>query len=135
MMATAFNNWNKIALAVPQASGQAVRKVAFDGQANIQNQIRANDQVDTGFMVNGIYVVTSQESTYQGGEDALPEVPKPPDDQTAYVASAAKYSAPQNYGTRYIAGRNFFETGIERTKAEFDAAMATIKDEMEQAAR
>lgn len=133
-MTTAFNNWKKIALTIPKASALTVKKVALDGQANVQNQIRANGQIDTGFMVNGVYTVTSESSTYQGGKDALPEVPRPADNQTAYVASAASYSAAQNYGTRYMAGRNFFETGMERTRAGMDAAMQAIQDAMEHAA-
>jgi phage gpG-like protein len=59
-----FNNWAKIAEAFDLAQSQVVRKTAFDWQANAQAQIRANHQIDTGFMTNSGYVVTSDSSSY-----------------------------------------------------------------------
>lgn len=59
-----FNNWSKIADAFDLAQSQVIRKVAFDLQGHMQKQIRANHQIDTGFMINSVYVRTFDESTY-----------------------------------------------------------------------
>src|ERR1700751_5206688 len=98
MMATAFNNFDKIADALPQACAQIVRNTALKCKANIQHFIVSNGQVDTGFMLNSVYTVTDEGSTYQGGAKALPEVEKPAEPATAYVAVAANYGIFQNYG-------------------------------------
>jgi hypothetical protein len=134
MAQKSFNHFAKIAAAIPPAAAQVVRKTAFDAQGHIQGQIRANDQVDTGFMIGSVYVQTSDESTYKGGAKALPEVARPGNETTAHVAVAAKYAVPQNYGTAYMPGRPFFEPGMERTRAGFEKALALIKIAMEKAA-
>lgn len=59
-----YNNWSKIANAFDEAQSQVVRKTAFDWLAHAQKQIRANGQIDTGFMINSGYVRTYDESTY-----------------------------------------------------------------------
>ncbi len=82
-----FNHFGNIADALPHVLGQVVRKTAFDCAGNIQGFIRSNGQVDTGFMLNSVYTVTDEGSTYAGGADALPEV-SGADLTTAYVAVA-----------------------------------------------
>jgi len=140
-MAEAFNNWDEIAAAMDKAAGQVVRKVAFDGEANIKAEITSQDLIDTGFMRNSVYVKTHKESTYgQGGSPPkgatlLPEIGSPPDDKTAYVVSGANYTWWLNYGTIYIAAYGFFEKGMERVKPGFDAAMAAINAAMKRAGR
>lgn len=133
-MAESFNKFAQVAAALKTASGQVVRKTAFDLKANAQAQIRANGQIDTGFMVNGVYVVTSKESTYAGGHDALPEVAKPTDDTSALVASAASYSAAQNYGTVHLPARPFWEPSIDKTKPGFEQAISAIEGKLKEAA-
>lgn len=132
-MAESFNHFGAIADALPQVFGQIVRKTAFDCQGNIQGFIRANGQVDTGFMVNSVYTVTSEGSTYSGGEQALPEVGGA-DQTTAYVAVGANYAIFQNYGTRFQPGKPFFEPGIEQTRPGFDAACSALEDRLREAA-
>ncbi len=128
-MAESFNHFSQIAEALPVVLGQIVRKTALDCQANIQGFIRANGQVDTGFMVNSVYTVTSEGSTYSGGADALPEVGGA-DQTTAYVAVAANYAVYQNYGTRFQPGKPFFEPGIEQTRPGFEAACAALEEKL-----
>lgn len=130
MVAQRSNNFAALAQALGQSSSQIVRKTAFDLQAQIQANIRANDQIDTGFMVNSVYVVTSDNSTYGGGKNALPEVGKPPDKYTAYTAIAAYYAIYQNYGTRYLPARPFFEPALYAVMPTFNAACAAIEDKM-----
>ncbi len=129
-----FNHFGNIADALPHVLGQVVRKTAFDCAGNIQGFIRSNGQVDTGFMLNSVYTVTDEGSTYAGGADALPEV-SGADLTTAYVAVAASYAIFQNYGTRYMPGRPFFEPGVEKTRPEFEAALSKIEAKLAEYAR
>jgi HK97 gp10 family phage protein len=128
-----YNHFNKLAQALPGVLSQVVRKTAFDGQGHIQEQIRANDQIDTGFMFNSVYVVTSEETTYKGGAEALPPVDKPENNQEAYVAVAAKYAQFPNYGTRFQPAKPFFEPGMEKTRKGFDQAIAAIEKKLKEA--
>jgi HK97 gp10 family phage protein len=121
------NGFDDIANKLDAALSQIVRKTALDGQANIQRHIQSNDQVDTGKMLNSVYVKTADESTYKGGEDILPEVEAPPDNKTAYIGVGASYAIFQNYGTRFMPGRPFFEPGIEETRQGFEAAIARVE--------
>jgi hypothetical protein len=125
-MTTSYNHFPKIASALETALGQVVRKTAFDGQANVQAQIRANGQIDTSFMINSVYTVTDQGSTYQGGDKAFPEVGPLPEKFSAFLAVAANYAGYQNYGTTRITARPFWEPGIEKTQQGFDQALAAI---------
>ena len=133
-MAESFNHFGNIAAALPGVCSKVVRKTAFDLKANIQGNIQANGQVDTGFMLNSAYVVTSRESTYTGGEKALPEIGRPPDDQTAYAAVAAEYAEYQNYGTSRLPARPFFEPAVDVVRPGFESAVAAIQDRLAEAA-
>lgn len=125
-----FNHFPQIADQLDKALSKVVKATAFKAQANIQSQIQANGQIDTGFMMNSVYAVTSDGSTYSGGEHALPEVEAPPDNKTAYVAVGALYGIYQNYGTRYLPPRPFFEPGIEATQPDFEAALSAIESQL-----
>lgn len=129
-----FNHWGSAAEAIDTAASQVVRKTALDAQGHIQGHIQANDQIDTGFMLGSVYTVTSEGSSYTGGEHALAAVASPPDNKTAYVGVAADYGEAQNYGTRYLPARPFFEPGMDDVRPGFDAAMTLIKGKMEEAA-
>lgn len=129
MAQKSFNNWGKVADSIKPVAKLVVKKTAFDLQGQIQGQITTNDQVDTGFMRSSVYVATSDQSTYKGGEKALPEIAKPNSETEAYVAVAAEYAIHQNY-----LHKPFFEPAIERVKPGFDAAMKAIKAKMEEAA-
>lgn len=129
---SAFNNFQDIANTIPSAAAKAVKKAAFDAQRHIQEHIVSNGQVDTGFMMNSVYVVTSEGSSYKNDARSLPEVPPPESPTAAYVAVGAAYAAYQNYGTRFLPPRPFFEPGIEDTRAEIDAALEAIRAAMEQ---
>lgn len=125
-MASNTNNWQQIADTLPKVTSQAVRKTALDAEGNIKAHIVANDQVDTGFMLGSVYVVTSDFSDYSGGPRALPEVAAPTDEQTACVAVAAEYAVFPNYGTVNQVGNAFFEPGMDEARIALDAAVALI---------
>lgn len=134
-MTSGYNHFGKVAKALHPASVQIVKKTAFDAEANIKANIRQNGQVDSGFMLNSVYTVTSDGSTYQGRADALPEVPPVPNDLTAYVAVAARYAVYQNYGTRFLPPRPFFEPGIYKAGYGLENAMRALAAKIEEAAR
>ena len=139
MTTTDFNNWSKIADAFDEAISQVVRKTAFDWQANAQAQIRANNQIDTGFMTNSGYVVTSEDSSYSNigqtvkkGQKAFEPVEPPTDKHTAYLAFAAMYAWWQNYGTTKIPARPFLEPSRETTRPSFEEALSRIEEKLRQ---
>lgn len=140
-MAEAFNNWDEIAVAMDKAAGQVVRKTALDAEGQIKAEITSQDLIDTGFMRNSVYTKTNKESTYgQGGSPPkgatlLPEIEAPKNDKTAYVASGADYTWWMNYGAHGRPAHGFFEKGMNRVMAGFDAAMAAITKAMKQAGR
>ena len=126
-----FNNWFKVAAALKPAAAEVVRDEAFFIADAIQAQIQANGQIDTGFMYDSVYASTMTESTYGGGTPPgdsyrLPEV-KPENDQQGVFGVAANYGIYQNYGTRYLPPRPFFEPGIATGEAQFDVYMATME--------
>ncbi len=133
-MATTFNHFPQIASQLDDVLSQIVRKTAFDWQANMQAQIRANNQIDTGFMVNSVYVRTSEDSTYgtsgepqKKGQKKFEEVEAPPDKHTAYLGVGAEYGYWQNYGTRFQPARPFVEPSKETTRPGFEEALSRVE--------
>jgi len=138
-MALGFNKWFKIAAALKPAAAEVVRDEAFFVADAIKEQIAANGQISAGeegypggFMHDSVYASTTEKSTYGEGvgppKDSyrLPEV-KPENDQQGTFGVAANYGIFQNYGTRYLPARPFFEPGMERGSAQFDVYMATME--------
>lgn len=137
-MAESFNHFPKISEALHTALSQVVRKTAFD----IQAKAASNAPVDTGFLKNSIYTVTSEGSTYgQGGSSThkgsylLPEVEKPEDDLTAYIGVGANYGIYLEYGTRYMAPRPYFLPAVEATRGPFEEALSRIEEKLKEVAR
>src|SRR6266702_1685019 len=94
-MATGFNHFNQIADALPFALGEIVSETADEGRQNIQYIIVTNGQVLTGFMHDSVHVENG------------------PNVQTKFIISGAPYGIYQNYGTRFMPGRPFWDPGIE----------------------
>jgi len=135
-MATTYNHFPQIASALDDVLGQVVRKTAFDLQANMQAQIRANEQIDTSFMVNSVYTRPYGDGSTYGntmepqkkGQHKFDEVEAPPDKHTAYVGVGASYGWYQNYGTSRIPARPFVEPSVETTRPSFEEAIARVED-------
>src|SRR6266568_1552116 len=108
-MATGFNHFGIIADALPIVLGEIVSETADECRQNIQGFIRSNGQVKTGFMLDSVHV-----------EDG-------PNEQTKFVIAGAPYSVFQNYGTRFIPARAFWEPGIEPTRPGFEARCSQIE--------
>lgn len=106
---------------------KAVRKASFDVQALAQTRA----PVDTGFLKSSIYTVTHNSSTYgqglQGESTLLPEIDKPADDLTAFVAVGANYGAYVEYGTSRMAAQPYFHPAFDAVEPVFKAALAQLE--------
>lgn len=111
-MVTSFNHFTQIADALPLALAEVVSETAQDCRINIQGFIISNGQVKTGYMHDSTHV-----------EDG-------PDSLTKFVIVGAFYGIFQNYGTRFMAGKPFFEPGIEQTRPAFEAKLARIESRL-----
>lgn len=130
-----FNHFSKIAEEFDRLQSEVVAKTCLDLEAAEKAQIRANGQIDTGFMVNSVYSRTSQSSTYSviGSPSkgaALPQVDAPPNNKTGYVGVAASYGFWQNYGTHTQPARPFVEPAIETVRPGFEAALGAIETKL-----
>ena len=131
-MAASFNHFSQIGAALPRATARAVKKVAFDIQQDAQDLA----PVDTGFLKNSIYTVTSEGSTYgqagsaPGDSYLLPETEAPGDDQTAYVGVGANYGIYQEMGTRFMAAQPYFYQAVDDGNTSLDDALAAIESQL-----
>ena len=116
------------------ACEQAVDTTAKAGKVHVQDQIKANNQVRTGEMLNSVYASTPLGSDYQGGQDMLPEE-KPTNETEAIVGVASNHGVFPNYGTVHQAPRPFFEPGLDATASDFDAALEQVKLRIEEAGK
>jgi len=128
-LSNSYNNFQKLADALPRVLSQAVKKTALDVQAAAQQKA----PVDTGFLKASIYTVTSERSTYKPDAKALPAVDKPENDQTAYVAVGAAYGAYVEFGVRHAPAQPYFYPALEEGKKSFDQAVAAIEKKVKEA--
>lgn len=133
-MSDDFNNWDKIAERFDKAISQIVRKSALDIQAGYQQRAH----VDTGFMKNSAYVVTSDSSSYgnvqqpQKGQELLPEIAKPDDDHTAYMAIGANYAYIEEFGGVHHPAHPALTPAFEAVRPSFEAALGKIEDKLKE---
>ena len=129
---TGFNRFPEIVVKFGPAVSQIVRKSAFDVQA----QAAGAAPVDTGFLRNSIYTVTSTDSSYGGAgtppKDAylLPEVAKPEDAYTAHVAVGANYGIYLEMGTRFMPAQPYFYPAVDSVEPSFLDAMSKLEDSL-----
>lgn len=133
-MSSAFNRWNDLANALPGLCSEAVSQVARAGKEHVQEHIRANNQIRTGRMLNGIYASTPEGSDYAGGEKALPEE-KPSSDTEAIVGAATEYSIFNEMGTVHMSAKPFFIPGFDDTRSDLDQAMQQLAQKLEDKAQ
>lgn len=122
-----FNHFADLANALEPACTEVVSNTAKAGKAHVQEHIQANGQVLSGFMLGSVYTHTPEGSDYTGGGKAFPDVGAPPDKVTAYFAVAATYAGFQNYGTRYLPARPFFEPGVDETARDFESELSKLE--------
>ena len=131
-MTDTFNHWPQAIDIFDHVLGEVVRKAAFD----IQAEAASRAPVDTGFLKNSIYVVTSESSDYGsggGGSNLLPPVEPPPDDKTAYIAVGANYGIYQEFGTRYMPAHPYLGPAVEAVRPGFEAALGAVEQKMREA--
>lgn len=114
-----------------QQASVAIRKVA----SNVKARATPAVPIDTGFLVNSIYVSTHTESEYQEAKGEaesaeptrtmLPEVERPGELQ-AVVAVGAEYGAYVEYGTHKMAARPYLGPAAEAVRPGFEAAMKRL---------
>lgn len=108
-MEVLFNHFDAIADALVNESKKAEQKIAENAVEHIKEHIIANGQVRTGAMLDSVEATQSEDGTMQ-------------------VTVGADYAAYQNYGTRYLPPRPFFEPGLDDTQPDIDAVMQGIVD-------
>lgn len=132
-----FNNWNKIAEALPDELAAMVKETGIAGKANIQGEINRNGQVRTGAMRDNVYWVTQDESTYGQGRapesgSRLPEIPRPSSRFEVRIGIAVSYWVFPNYGTRYQPARPFFEPGMQQTRPFFEQRLSQLEQKLKE---
>jgi HK97 gp10 family phage protein len=125
-MSESFNHFDKVSDELIKALGDVVSKTAFD----IQALAASNAPVDTGFLKNSVYTVTSKSSNYDGsgGEKMLSETPVPDNDLTAYVGVGANYGIYLEYGTVHQPAQPYLTPAVESVFPAFEAAIEAIDD-------
>lgn len=108
-MKVVSNNFAQIAEALKKSSEEASQNISENAVQHIKDRIVANGQVNTGAMLNSVEAIHSQNDSYD-------------------VTVGADYAIYQNYGTKFIPPRPFFEPGIEDTKPDIDSEMQKIVD-------
>lgn len=114
-------------------ASRLIRETAFAIQGKAQTSIAAIPLVDTGAMMNSIFVVTETRSTYAQATaratkdnpdvEMLPEPGRPPR-LTAIVAVGAAYALFHEEGTaRGIAARPFLRPAVEDMRREWEEGM------------
>jgi HK97 gp10 family phage protein len=152
-MSKDFNNWDEIAEKFDTAISAVVRKAAFDVQAKAQARV----PVDTGFLKNSIYTITSNRGLFTSTKDEqgnriaktgarstrrrvkkslqdqlFPEIAPPASDQEAYVVVGARYGLYVEMGTRRMPARPYFYPSLEEVRASFDEALSKIEDKLKE---
>lgn len=123
----------EIAAKIEETASKVVRKSAFDVQAAAQ----ANAPVDTGFLKNSIYVEMRDTSTYgqvqqpEGDQTLLPEVEKPENSTTAFVAVGANYGLFVEYGSAHGPAQPYLTPAVELYAPAFRAALNKILEAMD----
>lgn len=133
-----FNHFDQIADALPGVLSQVVRKTAFDIQAGYQ----ARAPRDTSFMANSAYVVTSDESTYGQHASApakdgylLPEVERPDEPTTAYMAIGANYAEFPEFGTVHQPAQPALYPAVDAARGPFEDALSAVEARLKEAAQ
>jgi hypothetical protein len=127
-----------VKVVVDDATAEVLGKLAFAIEREAKLNIRNNDQIDTGFMVNSVYAVTGAASSYsaakasaqsqtrdRGGHqvdhsgDMAPEQGLPADADAAVVIGA-------NYAIYQEAAKPFLYPAAQKAAAQFGGQATAI---------
>ena len=113
-MAQAKVDWygDEVYLLLEEATAEALEAAAFSVEGKAKMNIVANDQIDTGFMLNSVYAAGQENSTYQNAASSarsqnpqakmLSEEAVPGDGVTALVAVGAEYAIFQELKNSFL---------------------------------
>lgn len=145
-----FNHFLNMGTGLNAALKQLVEDTAY----NVEAIAYINAPKDTGFLADSIYTVTKTKSSYgQGGTKPrykhnavkprrtkldttllLPEIDKPDDNFTAYVAVGAQYGVYLEFGTRFMPAQPYFFQAVETAGPYFENEARKIEDKLREVA-
>lgn len=125
-----FNNFAELAAALLPALQVAVQDTATDVASHIQETITANGQVQTGHMLDSVYVNGPLGSTYSGGGKDTAEESYSGSGVGAVVGVSAFYSIFQELGTRFMPPHPFVDPGTRASAENFMSHLAQVEDAM-----
>jgi hypothetical protein len=113
MSGNAQVNWyaEDVILRIAEAMTAGLAALAHQIEGQAKANIVANDQVDTGFMLNSVFVTTHEESGYgaaraaaeaQNPDAAMNPEPSLPEDAAALVAVGAEYAVYQEMRNSFL---------------------------------
>lgn len=124
MASNSSGDFNHIADAIKALHEGLAQAVAETARA-VRDEAKTHAAVDTGYMRDHIYAVTSEGSDYDGGGDkSLPAVEKPASDLEAVAASAATYSVYVELGTSRAVAQPFMLPAAESVRGKLPGVAA-----------
>jgi hypothetical protein len=123
-MAKGFNSLPEVIALIQKAAEDMVVQSA----KNIAKTAVDNAPEQTGFMASTVYTSTKEGSTYGQGAGSppkdstmMPEVPKPANAQSAWVAVAADYAIDVEMGTIHMAPEPYLIPALESERPNFES--------------
>lgn len=113
MSGNAQVNWytEEVVVRIAEATTAGLVALAHQIEGQAKATIVANDQVDTGFMLNSVFVVTHEASGYgaasaaaaaRNPDAAMAVEPSLPEDAAALVAVGAEYAVYQELANSFL---------------------------------
>lgn len=123
-------NWyrEKVLAALKDAEGEVLATLAFRALEHAMTNVQANDQIDTGFMLNSGYAVSSKRDNYaEAMADAAARAPREaaPKVQPGQNESIAGFAA--EYAVYQEMRQTFLFKGAEQAGDELGAIIRTVK--------
>lgn len=121
-------NWyeDKVMARVEGASKEMLTRLAFQGESHAKANIQANNQIDTGFMLNSVYGKGPMGSHY--GQTGAPIKPG---QEKAGEAAAEKGAAVIHASARYAVyqeiRKSFLYRALEQLKADFPGIVKEVE--------
>lgn len=163
MAAESFNHFDKVAKSLESTLSKVTRKTAFDIQAKaaekapvdtgfLKNSIyvtgtgyntygrgvqKAKPLSTKGFVSRRRLQAHVKRLDRQRAQEAmlLPEIPPPPTPTDAFVAVGANYGAFPEFGTVRQPAKPYFYPAVDEASVGFEAAIAALKEKLEESAK
>jgi len=122
----------KVLVTVGQATDEALKALAFAMQAQAQANIRSNGQIDTGFMVNSVYVISADGKAgdnWQSGDylnESGQTVRRELADQPALGDAAAAVVVGANYAVYQEAENSFLYRAGEQVAGQASGTVEPV---------